>query len=103
VTKDNLIARIGAATARTDWRDPLRMTIAAVLSLLVAGQMPLPESFWSVLTALVVTRPHLGGTLRAGAGRLAGTLCGAGLAVLVAAGRHWHPPELGLSSPERPS
>ena len=80
--------------AKIEWRDPLRMTIAAVLSLLIAQQLRLPESFWSVLTALVVTRPHLGGTLRAGAGRLAGTLCGAGLAVLVATGRHWHPPEL---------
>jgi len=81
---------------KIDWRDPLRMTIAAVLSLLIAEQLRLPESFWSVLTALVITRPHLGGTLRAGAGRLAGTLCGAGLAVLVAAGRYWHPPELVL-------
>ena len=81
---------------KIDWRDPLRMTIAAVLSLLIAEQVRLPESFWSVLTALVITRPHLGGTLRAGAGRLAGTLCCAGLAILVTAGRHWHPPELVL-------
>jgi uncharacterized membrane protein YccC len=92
--KAEFIARFTAAAERADWRDPLRMTIAAVLSLMVSKQLGLPEGFWSVLTALVITRPHLGGTLRAGAGRLAGTLCGAGLASVIALGRHWHPPEL---------
>jgi len=90
----SLKTRIDAAMAVADWRDPLRMTLAAVLSLQTARYFNLPEAFWSVLTALVITRPHLGGTLRAGAGRLAGTVCGAGLAALVAVGRHWHPPEL---------
>jgi len=77
-----------------DWRDPLRMSVAALTAFAAAQALHLPEGFWAVLSALVVSRPHRGGTLQAGAGRLIGTLAGIGWAMLVAAGRHWQIAEI---------
>ncbi|MFC3675468.1 FUSC family protein [Ferrovibrio xuzhouensis] len=78
-----------AGTAEIDWRDPLRMSIAALLAYAAATALHLPEAFWAVLSALVVSRPHRGGTMQAGVGRFAGTLAGVAWAMVVAAGRHW--------------
>lgn len=78
-----------AGTAEIDWRDPLRMSIAALLAYGAATTLHLPEAFWAVLSALVVSRPHRGGTMQAGVGRFAGTLAGVVWAMAVAAGRHW--------------
>lgn len=72
-----------------DWRDPLRMAIAGLLAYAAAQALHLPEAFWAVLSALIVSRPHRGGTVQAGIGRLAGTLAGILWAIIVAAGRHW--------------
>jgi uncharacterized membrane protein YccC len=83
-------------TASVDWRDPLRMTIAAVAAFGLSRAAQLPEGYWAVLTALIVTRPHLGATMSAAGGRLVGTLCGAALAAAVAALRAWHAPEIVL-------
>jgi uncharacterized membrane protein YccC len=78
------------------WRDALRMALAATAALALAQAAQLPEGYWAVLSALIVTRPSRGATLRASAARLVGTLVGAGLGVLAAAGRLWHLPELAL-------
>jgi uncharacterized membrane protein YccC len=83
-------------TASVDWRDPLRMTIAAVAAFALSRAVRLPEGYWAVLTALIVTRPHLGATMSAAGGRLVGTLCGAALAAGVATLRAWHAPEVVL-------
>lgn len=83
-----------AFLARHDWRDPLRLVVAALLAYAVAQALRLPEFYWAVLTALIVTRPGVGATMQAGSARLLGTLGGAGLAALVAASRVWHPPEI---------
>lgn len=80
--------------ARHDWRDPLRLVVAAILAYAVAQALRLPEFYWAVLTALIVTRPGVGATMQAGGARLLGTLGGAGLAALVAGSRAWHPPEI---------
>lgn len=85
-----------AGTANIDWRDPLRMSIAALLAYGAATALHLPEAFWAVLSALVVSRPHRGGTMQAGVGRFAGTLAGVGWAMVVAAGRHWQIDEVWL-------
>jgi uncharacterized membrane protein YccC len=87
----DLGARIAAA-----WPDALRMVAAALVSFVLAAVLRLPDGYWAVLTALIVTRPSAGSTARAGAGRLVATLAGAGFAVLVSFGRHWHIPEPAL-------
>jgi uncharacterized membrane protein YccC len=79
-----------------EWRDPLRMTLAAGAAFAVARAIPLPETYWPVLSALVVTRPSFGGTVQAGAGRMIGTLAGglwgAGVGLL----RLWHVPDVAV-------
>lgn len=75
------------------WRDALRMTAAALVAYGISGGLGLKEGYWSVLTALIVTRPTLGGTLEASRGRLLATVGGAGLAVLVGALRIVHVPQ----------
>lgn len=79
---------------RHDWRDPLRLVVAAILAYTAAQALRLPEFYWAVLTALIVTRPGVGATMQAGGARLAGTVGGAALAALVAGSRAWHPPEI---------
>jgi uncharacterized membrane protein YccC len=82
--------------AAVDWRDPLRMTVAAVAAFALARSAGLPEGHWAVLTSLIVTRPHLGATMGAAGDRLVGTLGGAALATGVASLRLWHLPEIVL-------
>jgi uncharacterized membrane protein YccC len=78
------------------WRDGLRMAVAGTASLALAQAAQLPEGTWAVLSALIVTRANRGATLRASAGRLAGTLAGAGLGALAVAGRRLGVPDLAL-------
>jgi uncharacterized membrane protein YccC len=78
------------------WGDGLRLALAGTAAFALARALHLPEGTWAVLSALIVTRANRGATLRASAARLIGTLCGAGLGVLAAAGRLWQVPELAL-------
>ncbi len=78
------------------WGEGLRLAVAGSAALALAQALHLPEGSWAVLSALIVTRANRGATLRASAARLIGTLCGAGLGVLAAAGRLWQVPELAL-------
>ncbi len=80
----------------SEWRDPLRMTIAAMVAYVLSEAAHLPQGYWSVLTALIVTRPHTGATMKTGMGRLTGTLYGAGLATIVSMGRIWQVPHVVL-------
>lgn len=82
--------------AWSEWRDPLRMTLAALLSYLLAQALHLPEGFWAVFTTLIVTRADTGATFYAGAGRLIGTLSGAALATIVGLTRIWHVPQFAV-------
>jgi uncharacterized membrane protein YccC len=56
----------------------------------------LPEGTWAVLSALIVTRANRGATAQASIGRVLGTLAGAALGVLGAAGRLLGAPDLAL-------
>ncbi len=76
--------------AATCWQ-ALRLFGACVLSYVAAIAIGLPEGFWAVITAVVVTQPMLSDTLSAGRDRIFGTLIGAaaGFLVLEAADHGW--------------
>ena len=60
-----------------------RMTVAALLSFAVGERLGLAQSYWAVLTAIIVMQANVGGSLKATAERLIGTIGGSlwGLAV----------------------
>ena len=68
---------------RAEWRFALRVTIAAVFAYVVGERLGLAQSYWAVLTVIIVMQANLGGSLKATIERLIGTLGGTlwGLAV----------------------
>ena len=79
-----------------DWPDALRMVISTVLAAMVSTLLHLPEMYWAVLSAIIVSRPGAGGSGRAGASRLIGTVFGSAVAMGVIGARAWHVPEIAL-------
>ena len=65
---------------RAEWRLVARATTAAALSFVIAEWLALPQSYWAVISALIVVQLSLGGTIAAGFDRFLGTLVGAVLA-----------------------
>ena len=61
------------------------MSIAAVLALLVARALGLPEVQWAPISALVVVQSDFGSSLTMSWHRLAGTALGAFVGALLAA------------------
>jgi uncharacterized membrane protein YccC len=59
-----------------DIRHGAQLAAAVVLSYLASAAFGLPEGFWAVMSALIVTRPDTGATLGAGWDRIRGTLLG---------------------------
>jgi len=59
-----------------DWRHGLQLAAAVTLSYLASAALHLPESFWAVMSALIVVRPTAGSTLGAGWDRVRGTFAG---------------------------
>ena len=73
----------------------VRALAAAVLSLIIAEALALPQSYWAVITALIIVQGSLGGTLTAGLDRLLGTLAGAALGATAALAREfWDAPQV---------
>jgi uncharacterized membrane protein YccC len=69
---------------RAQLRFCIRVTVAAILALLIAQVFALPlHGLWVVLTATVVTQLSVGGSLRAGLEYVLGTLGGAVYAGIV--------------------
>jgi len=56
---------------------PARTTLAAVLALLAAKLLGLPEAYWAPISAVVVVQSDLGSSLKASRDRLVGTALGA--------------------------
>jgi uncharacterized membrane protein YccC len=81
---------------RQDWPDALRMVISTVLAAAVSTLLHLPEMYWAVLSAVIVSRPGAGGSTKAGASRLIGTVFGSAVAMAVIGARAWHVPEIAL-------
>src|SRR5262249_17464322 len=55
----------------------VRMTVATLAAFGIATYFALPQAYWAVLTALIVTQSSVGGSLKAALDRLIGSLCGA--------------------------
>jgi uncharacterized membrane protein YccC len=70
------------------------MVLSAVLSAAISQVLRLPETYWAVLSALIVGRPQAGGSRRASRSRLVGSLLGSLVALPLVLARIWHPPEL---------
>lgn len=66
-----------------EWRLAARITIAGLLAYAVAEAFSLPQSFWAVLTALLVTQASVGASIKAMTDRLMGTVSGAVWGVIV--------------------
>ncbi len=69
----------------------LRILSACAVAYGVAALVGLPDRFWAMVTAVVVTQPALDATLSAGRDRIVGTMLGAlaGLGVIEAARHGW--------------
>jgi uncharacterized membrane protein YccC len=86
-----------AAKYRTESRQVVRALTAASLSFLIAETLALPQSYWAVITALIIIQGSLGGTLAAAIDRILGTVAGAALGVAAALARgFWQVPEIVL-------
>ena len=55
----------------------LRMTASSLAAFGLASAFGLPQGFWAVITALIVTQANVGGSLKAAFDRFAGSVCGA--------------------------
>jgi uncharacterized membrane protein YccC len=55
----------------------LRMMISTALAYARATALRLPQGYWAVLTAIIVTQNSVGGSLKAAIDRLVGSICGA--------------------------
>ncbi len=74
-----------AARFNREWLvDPLRTTIAAIVSLYCARLVGMPEAYWATITTLVVMQSTLGAALRPSWQRFAGTALGAAAGALAA-------------------
>lgn len=76
--------RTWIAGHRGELRQAARMTVAAVLALALGEALGMSRSYWAVLTALIVTQASLGGSIKATADRLVGTVSGALYGAVVA-------------------
>ncbi len=76
----------------------LRMTVAALTTYAVGEALGLAQSYWAVLSSVVVIQGSVGGSLKAGIDRLAGTIggsvWGAAISILVP---HDSPLQLGIA------
>ena len=55
----------------------LRMTVSSLAAFALATALALPQGYWAVLTALIVTQTSVGQSLKAALDRFAGSVCGA--------------------------
>ena len=80
---------------RSELRLVSRALTAAALSLVIGEAFAMPQSYWAVITALIIVQGSVGGTLAAGLDRFVGTLAGAVLGAAAAlAGEFWRVPQV---------
>ena len=80
-----------AAVEAVLWQT-LRIMLACISSYVAARAIGLHESYWALITAVIVLQPALRDTFAASANRVYGTLIGAGAGLLVLlAARHGLP------------
>jgi uncharacterized membrane protein YccC len=61
-----------------------RVAAATLLAWLISGGLNLPQSWWAVITALLVVQASLGGSIATGIDRVLGTMLGAGFGAAAA-------------------
>lgn len=66
------------------WRYALRNATAMCLALTIAYALDLDEPYWAMTSAAVISFPTVGGAIGKSLGRIAGSLLGAGAALLIA-------------------
>jgi uncharacterized membrane protein YccC len=71
------MAVIGAFMARYKLWQAIRIVSSCALAYIVTGLLALPDGYWAVITAIVVTQADFGATLQAGRDRILGTVIGA--------------------------
>jgi uncharacterized membrane protein YccC len=71
-------------THRGELQFGLRMTLAALLSYALGEALGLAQSYWAVLSAVIVIQGSVGGSVKAGVNRLIGTVGGAFWGAIVA-------------------
>lgn len=69
----------------TTLQHAVHMAVAAVLSLVIARLLRMPEAYWAAISTLIAMQSNLGAALTIAAQRFVGTAVGAGVGALVAA------------------
>src|SRR4051812_48277430 len=72
------------ARHRRELRLSVRVTVAGLLALLVAQLASLPQGYWAVFAAVVVTETSVGGSMQTAFNWMVGTLGGAVYGAVVA-------------------
>ena len=67
----------GLSRRRPEAVQALRMTASSLAAFALATLLGLPQGFWAVITALIVTQANVGGSLKAAFDRFVGSVCGA--------------------------
>jgi uncharacterized membrane protein YccC len=67
----------GLSRHRPEAVQALRMTVSSLAAFGLASAFGLPQGFWAVVSALIVTQGNVGGSLKAAFDRFAGSVCGA--------------------------
>jgi len=71
------LQRLAAPWRHGRWRSGAQLAAAVAVAWGIATALHLPESFWAVMSVLIVMRPSAGSTLDAGWDRVRGTAAGA--------------------------
>ncbi len=74
----------GPRVERRELVHSVRTTLAAVVSLLMARLLKLPEAYWAAITTMIVMQSTMGAALKISKQRLAGTALGATVGALLA-------------------
>lgn len=83
--KVTLFQRLNSARHRRrgELRHAVRLTVAAVIAFAVGETLALPQAYWAVFTAVLVSQASVGGSVKAALDWLMGTLGGGIYAALV--------------------
>ena len=73
-----------AVAHRADGRLAVRITVAGALTYVLAAVFDLPQGYWAVFTAVLVTQSSVGGSVTTGIDRLIGTVGGVAYSAFIA-------------------
>src|SRR3954451_17952096 len=76
-TGRRLLASSWLSRNRSKLVQALRMTVSSLATFAFAEALGLPQGFWAVITALIVTQSNVGGSRKAALDRFVGSLLGA--------------------------